>query len=319
MPKIGLITNPRSQRNRRGLDEIHRVAAGARDLIHVSTDTCGNIDEVLAEFARQEVGLLLINGGDGTVQLVLTRLLEGRPFATVPHLALLARGMANTTATDIGLRGRPEVALGRLLEARKDGAIATHARERPVLRIENVSGKGPQRGMMFGAGAVQDAIDLCCREVYARGLTGKLGIGVTLAGLLLGALFTKRGRGILKGHEIGVALDAGAESGASRLLVLATTLDRLILWSRPFWNCDGGPIRYTSIAYPPTNLLRSVPKVLYGWPRRALSPDVYDSRGAGRIAVRIDAPFTVDGEMFEPSPDRPVVITAADRVRFVRL
>jgi hypothetical protein len=59
--------------------------------------------------------------------------------------------------------------------------------------------------------------------------------------------------------------------------------------------------------------------VLYGWRREALSPEVYDSQGAGRIAVRLDAPFTVDGEMFEPLPDRPVLITASDRVRFVRL
>jgi hypothetical protein len=59
--------------------------------------------------------------------------------------------------------------------------------------------------------------------------------------------------------------------------------------------------------------------VLYGWRRRSLSPEGYDSRGAGRIAVRLDAPFTVDGETFEPSPDRPVLITAPERVRFVRL
>jgi hypothetical protein len=91
------------------------------------------------------------------------------------------------------------------------------------------------------------------------------------------------------------------------------------LGSRPFWNCDGGAIRYTSITYPAAHLLRSAPRVLYGWRRRALRPEVYDSQGAGRIAVRLDRPFTVDGEMFEPSPDRPVVITAADRVRFVRL
>jgi hypothetical protein len=319
MPRIGLISNPRSQRNRRGLDAIHRVIASAPDVIHVSTNASGDLGEVLLEFARQEVGLVLINGGDGTVQAVLTRLLEDRPFATTPDLGILARGMANTTAADIGLRGSGATALQRLLDASREGAIEHHVRERPVLRIENVAGKGPQRGMMFGAGAIQDGIELCCREVYARGLTGRLGISVTLAGLLLRALFTTRDHGVLRGHDIAVSLDAGAESRTSRLLVLATTLDRLILGSRPFWNYDGAPIRYTSITYPPERLLWSVPKVLYGWRREALDPDVYDSQGAGHIAVRLNAPFTVDGEMFEPSPDRPIVITAADRVRFVRL
>jgi diacylglycerol kinase (ATP) len=75
MPKIGLISNPRSQRNRRGLDGIHRAVADAPEVIHIATDGCPDVDGALREFARQDVGLLLINGGDGTVQTVLTRLL----------------------------------------------------------------------------------------------------------------------------------------------------------------------------------------------------------------------------------------------------
>ncbi|MGH6896404.1 MAG: diacylglycerol kinase family protein [Geminicoccaceae bacterium] len=319
MPKIGLISNPSSQRNRRGLDGIHRAVAGAPDVIHVATDAGQDLDAALIEFARQEVGLLVINGGDGTVQTILTRLLEDRPFETVPYVAVLARGTANTTAADVGLRGRAAAGLARLLAAVRDGTIEGQIVERPILRLENIRGKGPQRGMMFGAGAVQGAIELCCRKVYARGLRGNLGIGLTLAALLFGTIFEARNHGILRGHDIAVSLDGGAENRTSRLLVLATTLHRLILGSRPFWNYEGEPIRYTSIAYPPDHLLRSAPKVLYGWRRRALSPKVYDSQGAGRIGVRLEEPFTVDGEMFEPSPDRPVLITAPDWVRFVRL
>ena len=52
---------------------------------------------------------------------------------------------------------------------------------------------------------------------------------------------------------------------------------------------------------------------------RALSPG--GLRQPGRTADRAapGRPFTVDGEMFDPLPDRAVVITAADRARFVRL
>jgi diacylglycerol kinase (ATP) len=319
MPKIGLISNLRSQRNRRGVEGIHRAVAHAPDVIHIATDASRDLASALLEMARQEVGVLVINGGDGTVQAVLTRLLEDRPFAIVPDLALLARGTANTTAADVGLRGEAAAGLLRLLAAIKAGRAAEHLVERPVLRLENLRSHGPQRGMMFGAGAIQDAIELCCREVYARGLKGDFAIGVTLAGLLLGAGFRRRSYRVLRGHDIAVALDDGAEHRRCRLLVVATTLHRLILRSRPFWNDGGQPIRYTSIGYPPDRLLRSAPKVLYGWRRRSLSAETYDSRGAERIEVRFDAPFTVDGERFEPSPDQPVLITAPDRVRFVKL
>lgn len=319
MPKIGLISNPRSQRNRRGLQEIRQILAGTPDIVHVATDASRELDEVLADFARRGVDLLLINGGDGTVQAVLTRLLEKHPFEKIPYVAILPRGMANTTAADVGLRGKAAAAMSRLIAASRNGAIADHVVERPILRIENLEGGLAQRGMMFGAGAIPDAIELCYREVYARGLKGDFGMGITLAAILLGSILGRRSNGVVRPHDIGVTLDSGSESRTDRLLVLATTLHRLILGSTPFWNYDAQPIRYTSIAYPPEHLLRSAPKVLYGWRRQALRPEVYDSKGARRIALRLDAPITIDGETFHSLPNQPVVITAADHARFVRL
>jgi diacylglycerol kinase (ATP) len=319
MPQIGLISNPQSRGNRRRWHEIGAVVAGAPDVLHVTTHERDGLDEALSEFARQEIGVIAINGGDGTVQTVLTRLFEASLFERMPALAILPRGTANTTAADVGLRGKPAAGLARLLAAARDGTLANHVIERPILRVENTQSTGPQRGMMFGAGAITDAIEFCCREVYARGLKGKLGMSVALAGLLLGAVLGRRSNRVLRSHAIGVALDGAREDRAERLLVLASTLDRLMLWSRPFWNCDGRPIRYTGIAYPPEHLVRSVPKVLYGWRRQTLPPEVYHSQGAGRVAVRIDAPFTVDGEMFHPLAEQPVVITAADHAKFIRL
>jgi diacylglycerol kinase (ATP) len=319
MPKIGLISNPLSQRNRRGLDEIGAAVGGMPDVIHITTDGREVLDEALLELGRQEVGVLLISGGDGTVQTVLTRLFETTSFERMPYLAILPRGMANTTAADVGLRGKAAAALGRLISATRDGTLAEHVVERRILRVENIRGSAAQRGLMFGAGAITDAIEFCCRQVYARGLNGKLGMSVALAGLLLGAVLPRRANRVLRSHAIGVALDGAREDQVDWLLVLATTLDRLMLWSRPFWNYDGQPIRYTGIAYPPEHLVRSAPKVLYGWRRQTLPPEVYHSQGAWRIAVRVDAPFTVDGEMFHPLAEQPVVITAADNAKFIRL
>jgi hypothetical protein len=319
MPKIGLISNPRSQRNRRGLQEIRQILAGAPEVVHVATDASGELDEVLADFARRGIDLLLINGGDGTVQNLLTRLFERHAFEAPPLLGILPRGTANTTAADVGLRGKTAAALNRAIAALRGGTIADHVVERPILRIENLAGGLSQRGMMFGAGAIPDAIELYNREVHGRGLKGEFGMGVTLGAILLGSVLGRRGNGVLRPHDIGVTLDGGRESRTDRLLVLATTLHRLIFRSRPFWNYDAQPIRYTSIAYPPAHLLRAAPKVMYGWRRDALPAEVYDSQGATRIALRLDAPVTIDGETFQPLPGRPVVITAAEHARFVRL
>jgi hypothetical protein len=260
----------------------------------------------------------VVNGGDGTVQRTLTELLEKRPFERLPSVAILPRGMANMTAGDVGLRGRPAAAFRRLLERARTGDIGPSIVRRNILRVENIRGAPPQRCLFFGAAAIYDAIELCCRKVYARGLKGNLGMGLTLGGLLLSSLLG-RSDGALRGHEIAVAIDGQPAVPAKRLLVLATTLERMILGSRPFWNQGDGTIRLTSVAHPPRHLIRSAPKVLYGWRRASLSEDHYASCGAERVALRLDGAFTLDGEFFEPVPDQPVLLTARDELSFVRL
>jgi diacylglycerol kinase (ATP) len=317
--KIGLISNARSERNSRGLADLEQALRGAPDMVHLHFDGSRPMGALLADLARRGVGLLAINGGDGTVQAALTALLEERPFAEPPSVAILPRGMANMTAQDVGLTDRRLTALERLLRAAREGAMRPHTITRRVLRVEHIRDWPPQRGMFFGAGAIYDAITICKSRVHALGLKGEASHAVTLAVLLaVGAVRGLEAVG-LHGHDIGVAFDGDALVTSRRLLVLATTLDRLVLGSRPFWNTERGPVRFTSIAYPPRRLTRSARTVLYGGQKRDLPEPAYESRGADRVALRLDGPFTIDGEFFEPAAGEPLVLTAPDTVRFVRL
>jgi hypothetical protein len=260
----------------------------------------------------------VVNGGDGTVQRVLTELLEARPFERLPLVAILPRGMANMTAGDVGLRDRSAGAVRRLVEHARAGDLEQSSVRRSILRVENIKDRPPQRCLFFGAAAIYDAIEFCCQRVYSRGLKGNLGMGLTLGGLLLSSLLG-RSNGALRGHAITAALDQQPPVLAQRLLVLATTLDRLILGARPFWGDGEGAIRFTSIVHPPLQLVRAAPKVLYGWRRSTLPQDQYVSCNAGRIALDLDGAFTLDGELFEPQPGQAVLLTAHDQLSFVQL
>lgn len=319
MLKIALISNPRSQRNKRGLEELRAAVARLPEVIHVELGDQPSLAGTVSELARQRVGLLVINGGDGTVQRLLTVLLEERAFDPLPPVAILPRGMANMTAGDVGLRGPVVRTLERLICSARAGEITCHLIARPVLRVENLEGMPPQRAMFFGAGAIYDAIELCCERVYARGLRGNVGMGVTLLGTLLSGLIQPRGNRVLRGHAIAVALDGGEMRPSTLLLALATTLERLVLGARPFWNRGEKPIHYTSVAYPPPKLIRSAPKVLYGWRRTSLPAASYRSEDADCVLLELETPITLDGELFRPTRGRPLRLTAPDSVRFVRL
>src|SRR5262249_3156524 len=112
--RIGLISNARSERNNDGLRGIEQLAEAHREVGHVRSAGARRRGCLLRGLAADGVELLAINSGDGTVQGVLTALLEERPFATMPPIAILPRGMANMTAADVGLRGRDARTLERL-------------------------------------------------------------------------------------------------------------------------------------------------------------------------------------------------------------
>lgn len=317
--RLGLISNARSERNKRGLADIERQLAALGDLRHLLFDGSRPMGDLLRELAGEGVGLLGINGGDGTVQGALTALLEERPFAEAPPVAILPRGMANMTAADVGLRGRNAQALRRLAVAATAGRIDAHVIERQVLRVDGILGWPAQRGMFLGGAAAYEAIQICKRQIHTLGLKGEVSHAVTLAWLLVNAGVRGLEAVGMHGHDIRVAIDNGPPAARRCLLLLATTLDRMVLGSRPFWNTRDRPLRFTMISQPAPGLVRHAWRILYGPDQRTLPDDVFLSTGADRVRLELDGPFTIDGQFFEPEPGGALEITAADRVRFVRL
>jgi len=317
MIRIGMVSNARSQRNKTGMQALEAVVEDQADMLHARLAEMQNLPEVLKDFARQDVGLVVINGGDGTVQAVLTELLEGRPFETPPPVALLSRGMTNMTAADCGMIGKAAPALQRLLRLARAGELQRHYLTRPVLRLENALGWSPQRGMFFGAAGIVSAIEICRAQVHARGFKAEWANGVTLAGLMLTWLLRGE-RGPLRGENLRIALDEDPAWESSQLLVLCTTLEKLILNSRPFWNQHGGTMHFTAIAFPPNRLLRYGRRLLYGSNERRLPEESYRSRAVRRVALHGSGAVTLDGQMFEPEPGKPLLLSAEETLRFVR-
>ena len=54
--KLGLITNPGSERNKHGLKAMDDAVAGASDILHVHLESVADLPAVLADFACREVG-----------------------------------------------------------------------------------------------------------------------------------------------------------------------------------------------------------------------------------------------------------------------
>jgi hypothetical protein len=313
-----VLNNPLSGGNR-GWRELRRQAQAVLPGQRWSdVTTPAEVAAALRGLAQDGVDTVLVNGGDGTVQAVLTALFRDAPFETLPRLALLGAGTTNMIAGDVGVVGRGRDRWRRVLGWARGGPGESTIATRSVLRVSARRDVQPVFGMFFGAAGIHQGIELYRRHVHPRGVRGEAGVALALAWLLLSLV--KRRPGPLAPLPVSVALDGGPSDEAARLVVLVTTLDRLVLGLRPYWSADPGPLHYTALADRPRHLLRVLPSVLRGRPcRRATPADGYTSCNVAEVRLSFDGGFTVDGELFAAERRAgPVVLGHAGTVAFCR-
>src|SRR4028119_791492 len=106
MARVALLSNPRSTGNRSLLPRVRAFCAEHQDIFHYEVEHADQIGQALRTIAQVRPKVLVINGGDGTVQAALTELYNGGHFGeTPPPVAVLPSGKTNLIALDLGARG----------------------------------------------------------------------------------------------------------------------------------------------------------------------------------------------------------------------
>src|SRR5215210_7005827 len=99
MARIALLSNPRSTGNRALLPGVRSFCDRHQDIFHYEVESVDQIGAALKTIARVAPSLLVINGGDGTVQATLTEMFNGRHFGGAPPpVAVLPNGKTNLIA-----------------------------------------------------------------------------------------------------------------------------------------------------------------------------------------------------------------------------
>ncbi len=325
MNRIGVISNPNSQVNRNhGLASIETVVADNRQLTHEIIFDFSALDEIVERLIQDDVEVIAVNGGDGTVQAVLTALALRESNEPSPKIAILQGGMTNVIAKDVGMRGRPAKALTTLIKHISDDSEecgnSVEILSRSLIGLVT-NGKEPSIfGMFFGAIGFYQAVLLAQENVRPKGLAGDLASASSLVLILVKLLLGRPGvnNPLYKGEAISIALDDGQKLESSHLLLIATTLDRLMLGLMPFWGKADETIRYTSVAFPPKRLASALLPVLRGKPRAWMHECGYESGTTSDMAIDIKSPVVLDGEIFYPEYNCPIRLTGDRQATFIR-
>jgi hypothetical protein len=318
--RIGLLNNLRAGHSQKRVSRLLRFLQAHPDVVTVETDSALAVPEALYELARQDVELLAINGGDGTVQHALTEILGHHAFdGRIPLVAPLRGGRTNMSALDLGAQADPVKGMAALIAANRDGTLEDRLTPRNVLRVQYGADKRFLYGMFFGGGMIYKAIELNHQLFKPNARSqGVLGASLVTAGLLARASVGDT-QGILAPNKVQVLLDGEPLPQGEFLMVIGTSLNRLFARMRPFWGVGPGGVRVTAIDSDSQRLSRSALGILRGKPSAFVTEENgYLSRNVKCAEMRFDCGFTVDGELVQPDPGRVVSVTADDYVQFVR-
>ena len=318
-PRIALLSNPKSTGNIAQLSRIRDYCADHPDIFHYEVERAEQIGDGLRTIARVRPKILIINGGDGTVQAALTEIHNGGHFGDdPPPVAVLPNGKTNLIALDLGAQGDPIIALERLVMlAQSDLSPHIVARELIALRCDPTS--RPVIGMFLGGAGLADTMLYCRNKIYPLGLPNGVSHALTALALLV-RMFLRLQSSFLPPKpmplEVSVRRD-GRISGRFALLAV-TTLERMLL-SGEVKGSGTGRLKLLAVEERPFSLLKAFAASLAGKLGASSLHGVHFEE-SDEISIEGDnSNLILDGEMFSAQIGHPIVLKPAQPLSFVRL
>jgi hypothetical protein len=320
-PRIALLSNPKSTGNLAQLPRIRAYCADHPDIFHYEVEHAHQVGDALRTIARIRPKVLVINGGDGTVQAALTELYNGGHFgAAPPPVAVLPSGKTNLIALDLGAHGDPIAALERLIEiAQGDIAPYVVARELIALR-SGENGDRPVIGMFLGGAGLADTMLYCRNKIYPLGLPNSFAHVITAIALLAKMVLRVKSNLLPPDPQpLNVSLREEGDIISGRFSLLAvTTLEKLLL-SGELGGRREGVLKLLAIEQQPMSLIRGFAASLLGKLGRSKVRGVHFEE-ANEITIEGDSSDVIlDGETFRAEVGSPINLKPAAPLSFVKL
>ena len=318
--RIALLSNPNSTQNMARLPEIRDYCASQPDIFHYEVDAAEETAEALRVIARVQPALLVINGGDGTVQAVLTELHNGNAFGeTPPPVAVLPSGKTNLIALDLGADGGPIEMLKQLQAILVDG-VEKHIVSRELIALSHGDNDNkPVIGMFLGGAGLADIMLYCRHKIYPMGLPNGISHFLTAVAVVAQQLFGLKGKSLPpEPRPMRLDYDGKAPMDGRFAMLMVTTLEKLLLNQ----DIDGkgrGGLKLVAIEHG----RRRVLKALWASVTGALTKKKMDGvhvEETDRVEISGEASEVIlDGESFAAREGQSLLLKPANPIRFVKL
>ncbi len=318
---VALLSNPRSTGNRQLLPRVRSYCANHPDIFHYEVESVEQIGRAMQMSAHVKPAVIVINGGDGTVQTALTELYQGNHFdGKVPPVAVLPNGKTNLIALDLGIRGDPIKALEKIVDIAKNG-VESHVVARELIALsDGEANSRPVLGMFLGGAGLADSILYCRNRIYPLGLSNGISHLLTAIAVLASVVFGIRGKYMPPAaRPVSISLLRDGQLAGRFSVLIVTTLERLLLGAKPSNGGQGGHLKLMAVDHSASAMLRMLFMSLIG---RFGSREMQGIHLEHGDTIRIEgenSSVILDGEIFQADEGRPIVLKSTAPVPFLRL
>lgn len=317
---VAVLTNVEAGKNRFGRYKRYGIPAivGSDGLV-VETETMEEIDGAIEHILSHGERLICLNGGDGTVQRAITRMMNnyGEEAEELPIVFPLRGGTMNLLADHMEIKGKTPELLRQALDAERRGRELPYV-EIPTLRVVREMGGVAEReyGFFYGNGALYRFHRVYYREtkggpLAAAGLFAKCVFG--------GATRRTHYKDIFGLTPVRVVIDDFEMPGDLFTVVLAMMFQVTVLSFDAFRDEGEGDFYVIATNVPIFKMARRLPSLL--WARGAEPPypkEQFFNQRASRIHMECREGYSLDGEIFELEEPYNLTIEKGPKVKILK-
>lgn len=295
--RIFVLVNPQAGLNRRGFLDTEVISdLLGRQVEIVVTGSLKELEGAILRVFEQGADLLVVSGGDGTLHLLATKLLNSSPgLSSLPAILILRGGTMNMVYGNVGTGRAPLMELRVLGHVLQNGLAreGLPVREVRPLKVRASGLSSPLYGFVFANGIAFNIL----REYY-RGTPSPARAFQITASIIAGAFMSKElERRYFATLPANIEIDGKIIATKSLRIAVASAIPKLLLWFTVFEGRQVEPSKFFFLA----NFMktREIARNFWGLCRGTYEGDGHINGQFQRVTIRGGGGFTIDGEVYE--------------------
>lgn len=321
MASVALITNPASHTVQRKGSVLEPLASLSGGIIFYRIDDFSKLPAAFRDMLESGISSCFVEGGDGTLQAVLSAYLQ-LPQHSRPPLAfsLLPGGSTNLAYNIMGLKSTRVSAIKSIIQKLANGTAPDTVHTHKAILVDIAGRTEMLAGFVLSTGSLARAMIYTQENLHNAKRREWRSVARAVWRLAVSPDKAALGDGspVITPSDF-EAIDASNNSVKSiRAFSLFTTLPSLSLNLKPFWNVGDHPIAHTYASWPIKRLKAGVLKLILGKAGKSMARHGLSSEGVEEIRFRTNGDVILDGERIDVTSDQAIHLSASADLRFIR-